>query len=410
MYKKLSVKDRLQYMKDYKLVNPNGTYDDMIKSFAEGGEVDIKPTTVSGYTTNAQTSPVATYKFDLTTPQQVTQAKPNLNLSKETIQKYSQPETKEQYTERRRGVIKEYPHAYNVEDYKLGISEPGLEESMSPIDLLGPAEIKAAGNFIGRGIKGGLSGVKGIGKAGILPNPLKIIDNIVPNPDPISMLTLEASFNNTSPLNMLPFYGKYLDKKGLAFRKFGNSIDEVIENQRLSPSDGGMRIGGKQISKEGNWAAMNNPHEGYNGVFEATFDKSVPGSNLNFTSIGKRNGILVTDKNLENLSSIPITEPGMSFNRRLPFSSRYIPIDKEKLINKEFQFSTMLPHTQSLLEKYTKGLSIAGAAGATGLPNAIETYNKYTGVTNLKKWSKEQYDDFKKYLENQNKDSKIENE
>jgi PIN domain nuclease of toxin-antitoxin system len=64
----------------------------------------------------------------------------------------------------------------------------------------------------------------------------------------------------------------------------------------------------------------------------------------------------------------------MSFNRRLPFSTRYVPIDKQKLINNEFQFATMAPRLQSLVEKYGLGLGAATLMG-TG---AVDTYNKYT--------------------------------
>ena len=49
-------------------------------------------------------------------------------------------------------------------------------------------------------------------------------------------------------------------------------------------------------------------------------------------------------------------------------------IDKQKLINNEFQFATMAPRLQSLAEKYGLGLGAATLMG-TG---AVDTYNKYT--------------------------------
>ena len=207
------------------------------------------------------------------------------------------------------------------------------------------------------------------------PNPLDFIDEIAPRLDPIKLLGVQGDIMDLSPLNLIPGYGKKLAGKNQTFRKFGNSIQDVIERQALSPKGGSkFRMGKDQIVKEGNWAARGEPNENYSGVFEATFDLNNPAANLSASGSANRNGVLMMDKAGNRLPDIPLTEPGMSFNRRLPFSTRYVPIDKQKLINNEFQFATMAPRLQSLVEKYGLGLGAATLMG-TG---AVDTYNKYT--------------------------------
>ena len=222
------------------------------------------------------------------------------------------------------------------------------------------------------------------------PNPLGIVDAVFPRINPLGFVDKVGPMS-MSPLNLLPFYGKKLGEKGQLFRKFGNSMDDVTKRGVLSPSGGSkFRMGRNQIVNEGNWAAMDAPDESYPGIFEATINPRLEESNLGFKSIPKRNGVLVTDKAGNNLSEIPLTDQGLSFNRRLPFSNRYVPINKEKLMNKKFQLSTQLPHLQSIAEKYGVGLGIAGGAELLGFDGAIDKYNKYT-VDPIINWSKDQY-------------------
>jgi len=206
-------------------------------------------------------------------------------------------------------------------------------------------------------------------------NPLGLVDDIAPRIDPIKAMGVEMDIMDMSPLNLIPGYGRKLSGKNQTFRKFGNSLDDVIQRQALSPAGGSkFRMGRDQIVSEGNWAARNQPSENYPGVFEATFDMNNPDANLSTLQVPDRNGVLMVDKAGRRLSEIPLTEPGMSFNRRLPFSTRYVPIDKQKLMNNEFQFATMAPHLQSLAEKYTLGLGAASVLGK----ETRDTYNKYT--------------------------------
>jgi hypothetical protein len=221
-------------------------------------------------------------------------------------------------------------------------------------------------------------------KLGML-NPLALADAIVPRlPHPIriplmGMAPEELGPFTGSPLNFLPGYGKNLGKAGNAFRKFGNTMENVQNTKTLSPKGGSpFRMGKDQIVSEGNWAALNGPAESYSGTFAAEFDFAAPGSNLGYLNPSSRNGVLITDRAKNTLVDVPVSDPGLSFHRRLPFSNRYVPIDKEKLLNNKFQLATQGGHFQSLVEKYGYGLAYAGLLGAMGYDNAVKTYNKYT--------------------------------
>jgi hypothetical protein len=236
-----------------------------------------------------------------------------------------------------------------------------------------------------------------IQKAGFL-NPLELADAIVPNLDPLQVTTAN-SLLDLSPLNIIPI-GKQLGTKGNAYRKFGNTMKYVQESKSLSPKGGILpRMGKQQIEAEGNWAALNEPWEKYPGAFTAEFDFKVPGSNLGYSNPSSRAGVLITDASGKALPEIPLTDPGLSFHRRLPFSNRYIPIDKQKLLDNKFQMATQGAHLQSLAEKYGYGLAYAGLLGAMGNDEAVKTYNKYTIDPVIKEAKKLIKQDSKKYQE-----------
>ena len=224
-----------------------------------------------------------------------------------------------------------------------------------------------------------------------LLNPIQITDKIIPRPlAPGHLLGMEDSWNNYSPLNLIPGYGsKLIDKSSsypnfVGFRKFGNSIDDVIESQSLRPNGSGM--GNSQIKREGNWAEPGRVNEHYSGVFEATMNPQVKGSDIKLEKWARRNGIVGTTK--EGNVAIPLTDPGLSFNRRLPFSNRYVPIDKQKLINKEFQLATQLPHLQSLAEKYAIWSGLGLGAAYLGMPALHDANKKYIIDPAIEKYKK----------------------
>ena len=67
-------------------------------------------------------------------------------------------------------------------------------------------------------------------------NPLEIADQIIPRFNVLG--PVGGDIMQLSPLNAIPFYGKNLKGKNMAFRKFGNSIYDVIQRQALSPVGG----------------------------------------------------------------------------------------------------------------------------------------------------------------------------
>ncbi len=240
-------------------------------------------------------------------------------------------------------------------------------------------------------------------KAGFM-NPLALADRVIPRlPTPGNYFGVEGSWNNLSPLNIIPGYGKKLsnttDKLPVGFRKFGNSLDDVISSKTLKPKSGN-RMGAKQIESEGNWAEQGKVNEAYNGVFEATMNPNIEGSNIKLQNINNRNGIVGTTK--EGDVAIPLTDSGLSFNRRLPFSNKYVPINKQKLLDNKFQLATQLPHVQSLIEKY--GIAAGHAAvlgyisnGEKGVKENLKTINKYS-VDPVINWSKKEWDSLKKAI------------
>jgi hypothetical protein len=203
--------------------------------------------------------------------------------------------------------------------------------------------------------------------------------------NPVKMLTMGIGYDGLgpftgSPLNFLPFYGKDLSKymNDAAFRKFGDTLDYVKLSGQLDPSAGPLlRMGKSQIKKEGNWAEPGVPNESYPGVFGARFDTRVPGSNLGYITLPRRNGVLITDAQGNRQPSIPISDPGLTFHRRLPFSNRYVDVNMDRLRNDQFDWRTMGGNLQSLIERY--GYAALGAAGlgAIGYNAPQEYLDKY---------------------------------
>jgi hypothetical protein len=234
--------------------------------------------------------------------------------------------------------------------------------------------------------------VSQVTQAGFL-NPLQLADKVVPMLNPLSFISDGVSPFFLSPLQQLPFYGKKLQGKNMAFRKFGNDLSHVQKTKTLDPSAGGWRIGKSQIVNEGNWAALNQTNEKYPGLFEATFDFNNPDTELGFKKISNRDGVLITKKDGTKAPVVDLNDPGVSLNRRLPFSSRYVPINKEKLLNNQFQLATQLPHVQSLIEKY--GIGAGWAAAGALLSGDTEILNDYLNLP------KKAFDEFIKELKNQ---------
>ena len=193
-----------------------------------------------------------------------------------------------------------------------------------------------------------------------------------------------------SPLNVMPGYGETMSPMpGTAFRKFGDTLDYVKMSGELNPAHGPLlRMGKNQIASEGNWAELNEPNEQYQGVFGAKFDFNNPGTNLGYTKIRDRNGVLINDAQGNPLPNIPISDPGLSFHRRLPFSNRYIDVDMDKLRNDQFDWRTVGGNAQSLLERYGYAAGYAGLLGAMGLAAPQEYIDEYINEPIMRGYNK----------------------
>ena len=228
-----------------------------------------------------------------------------------------------------------------------------------------------------------LGRIANIGTIGTVNSLAKTLAPVMMNP--IKILTFGAGYDGLgpftgSPLNYLPFYGKDLSEyvDNTAFRKFGDSLDYVKLTGQLDPSHGPLlRMGKSQIKKEGNWAEPGNPNESYPGVFGVRLDTKAPGTNLGYRSLSRRNGVLITDNQGAIKPSIPISDPGLSFHRRLPFSNRYIPVNMEALRNDQFDPATMGGNLQSLLERYGYGAAYAAALAGMGMTAPQEYLDEY---------------------------------
>jgi hypothetical protein len=215
-----------------------------------------------------------------------------------------------------------------------------------------------------------------IGTVGTANTLAKTIAPIMWNP---AMIAQETGPFTGSPLNVLSFYGKEMPyTNNTAFRKFGDTLDYVKLTGELNPNAGPLlRLGKQQIANEGNWAALGKPNEQYTGVFGAQFNRDVPGSDISWKNMSKRNGVLITDAKQNLKPGIPISDPGLSFHRRLPFSNRYVPINMEALRNDEFDPRTMGGNLQSLLERYGYAAGIAGGLGLMGNSVPQEYLDEY---------------------------------
>jgi hypothetical protein len=215
----------------------------------------------------------------------------------------------------------------------------------------------------------------------------KTIAPVMINPLTFGLSVEEFGPFTGSPLNFIPSYGKTLPSSentnpGVAYRKFGDNLDYVKSTGIISPAHGRkFRMGKEQIQGEGNWAEMGNINEKYPGVFAASFDTNVPGTNINITDGRElnRNGVLVREGN-NFTGTVPynsIMDPGVKLHRRLPFSNKYVDVNMDKLRGDKFDPATMGGNLQSLLERYGYAAGIAGGLGLAGINIPQEYLDEY---------------------------------
>jgi hypothetical protein len=204
----------------------------------------------------------------------------------------------------------------------------------------------------------------------------KVIANIA---DKSYMPFLNKAMNRISPLNWVPGYGKKLEG---AVKPLGNVIGNSIENGKLVESKS-LFNKAKGLVKKGEDADLTTKMGKTNAsdIYSAKIDGSVDGSKIGLGSANQQ-GFIGRNFRKGNASypiqnnwgtgvkQVPLTDAGVSLNRRLPFSNRYVPIDKEKLMNNKFQWATTGAGLQKVGEKFgaaalTTGIGAGAIAGAT---------------------------------------------
>ena len=204
----------------------------------------------------------------------------------------------------------------------------------------------------------------------------KVIANIA---DKSYMPFLNKAMNRISPLNWVPGYGKKLEG---AIKPLGNVIGNSIENGKLVESKS-LFNKAKGLVKKGPDADLTTKVGKTNAsdIYSAKIDGSVDGSKIGLGSANQQ-GFIGRNFRKGNASypiqnnwgtgvkQVPLTDAGVSLNRRLPFSNRYVPIDKEKLMNNKFQWATTGAGLQKVGEKFgaaalTTGIGAGAIAGST---------------------------------------------
>ena len=198
-----------------------------------------------------------------------------------------------------------------------------------------------------------------------------------------SMGVLNKTLNKISPLNYVPGYGKKLEG---AVKPLGNIINKNIKNGNLVEQQGLIGKAKSLVGKGVDQPITTKLNRTNTDIYSAKFDDAVENSDIVFgdpmkqgvigRTFNKRNAITpLQSKTTGNpLSQISLLDEGVSLNRRLPFSNRYVDVNKQKLLNNEFQWSTTGAGLQNVAEKFGKAIPIVGGAGAA---TAALTYNPY---------------------------------
>jgi hypothetical protein len=192
---------------------------------------------------------------------------------------------------------------------------------------------------------------------------------------------LSKTLNKISPLNWLPGYGKKLEG---AVKPLGNVIKSSIKDGNLVEPKSLYNKAKGLVGKNTDVPLTTKINKVNDDIYSARINGSVDGSNL---SLGSQNkGFLNKSHNIQtsagtDLSKVPIQDPGVSLNRRLPFSNRYVPIDKQKLMNNQFQWSTTGAGLQNAAEKFGKTAALMGTAGAAYGAASLYNPNDPSGGT-----------------------------
>jgi hypothetical protein len=232
------------------------------------------------------------------------------------------------------------------------------------------------------------SGTSGTLNSGISP---ELIKNAVGPRNKVAASILNRAYfdpffnktlNKISPLNFIPGYGSKLTG---AVKPLGNVINRSIKDGNLVESKNLLQQAKGLLKKTDDADLTTKMNKSNTDIYSAKIDDSVQGSNVGLGTANKQ-GVLGRTFNKSNavyplqtktgntLNKVPLSDPGVSLHRRLPFSNRYVPIDKQKLLNNKFQWSTTGAGLQNVGEKFVKALPTYGLIGGAG---AAALYNPY---------------------------------
>jgi hypothetical protein len=228
---------------------------------------------------------------------------------------------------------------------------------------------------VGRGVKSN----SGTLNAGVSP---ELIKNAVGPSNKVGANILDQMYippffnktlNKISPLNYVPGYGKKLEG---AVKPLGNVINKNIKNGNLVEQKGIIGQAKDLVGKGVDQPITTKLNRSNADIYSASFnDKAGIYSDITFgdplkqgvigRTFNKKNALtpLQSKRTGNALSEIPLTDSGVALNRRLPFSNRYVPIDKQKLLNNEFQWATTGAGLQNVGEKFVKSIPTYGLIG-----------------------------------------------
>jgi len=196
--------------------------------------------------------------------------------------------------------------------------------------------------------------------------------------DPLGGIFNKA-LTKASPLNAIPQYGN---------KVAGNVVDigdilatGVKEGKLVVPKGIGKRgvQGVKKLFGKTDDVAdplLIKKDKTSGGLYKAGLEPSAVGTDIKIAADAEKQGLIgrkfgksnkefkVTNKKDTPLSEIPLEDPGLTIYRRLPFSNKYIVVDKAKLAAGKAQWATTGGSAQKFGEAYGKGLIITGATGA----------------------------------------------
>lgn len=164
----------------------------------------------------------------------------------------------------------------------------------------------------------------------------------------------QGTINKYNPLNLIPWYGKKLSNPTVAA---GNVLDDVVKSGNVVSSQSPLSKAYRDIIQEAKPQLKVSKKPLYNSgksIFQLETRPNVVGSKLSYstqpTSIFARTKGL--NYNNAPASQIPLSDPGATLYRRLPFSRRFVRVDPIKLANNQAQWATRGTGLQNLIEKY----------------------------------------------------------